>query len=394
MSEHVPGQGVAPGRKGESITCMGCRVVVAAENQREHYQSDWHRVNLKRRVAGLGPISSGEFEVRVKELEEKSKQEANKKEKRDRKGYLCEYCSKRFSSEKALEQHERSKRHIDHVRAANGVEGEDGEMEGEETHDVVEERLEQAEMIPLTNCLFCNHSSDDVEANTKHMAKLHGCFIPYVESLLSVESLLTYLGEKVGVGYACVFCSRSFSAVFSAQKHMIDKNHSRMIDSEQDWYDEYGEFYAWEDEDALDDGEEWEEVVGEEREMILSKHEAGADGEAIGTSGPQDTATEDDTAVELVLNSGARVGHRSMLRYYKQAPRPDETRDSVQLTRIMGEYRMIGQGSVSNKQAALPSRKQLESKRRLDNHVSKRQYYIGKLKANTNIAIMNSGYRP
>mmetsp|Transcript_11124 Transcript_11124/g.46452 ORF Transcript_11124/g.46452 Transcript_11124/m.46452 type:complete len:307 (+) Transcript_11124:577-1497(+) len=306
-------------------------------------------------------------------------------------------------------------------------------MEGEETHDVVEERLEQAEMIPLTNCLFCNHISDDVEANAKHMAKLHGCFIPYVESLLSIESLLTYLGEKVGVGYACVFCSRSFSAVFSVQKHMIDKNHSRMIDSEQEWYDEYGEFYAWEDEDGMADGEEWEEVVGEEREMILSKHEAGvdregngawededgmADGEeweevvgeeremilskheagvdreGNGASGPEEAITEDDTAVELVLNSGTRVGHRSMLRYYKQAPRPRETRDSVQLTRIMGEYRMIGQGSVSSKQVALPSRKQLESKRRLDNQVSKRQYYIGKLKANTNIAIMNSGYRP
>mmetsp|Transcript_11121 Transcript_11121/g.46442 ORF Transcript_11121/g.46442 Transcript_11121/m.46442 type:complete len:215 (+) Transcript_11121:970-1614(+) len=214
---------------------------------------------------------------------------------------------------------------------------------------------------------------------------------------------------------------------------MIDKNHSRMIDSEQEWYDEYGEFYAWEDEDGMADGEEWEEVVGEEREMILSKHEAGvdregngawededgmADGEeweevvgeeremilskheagvdreGNGASGPEEAITEDDTAVELVLNSGTRVGHRSMLRYYKQAPRPRETRDSVQLTRIMGEYRMIGQGSVSSKQVALPSRKQLESKRRLDNQVSKRQYYIGKLKANTNIAIMNSGYRP
>lgn len=85
---------------------------------------------------------------------------------------------------------------------------------------------------------------------------------------------------------------------------MIDKNHSRMIDSEQEWYDEYGEFYAWEDEDGMADGEEWEEVVGEEREMILSKHEAGVDREGNGASGPEEAITEDDTAVELVLNSG------------------------------------------------------------------------------------------
>jgi len=345
----------------------------------------------------LGPISLGEFELRLKELEQKSKQEATRKEKRERKGYLCELCSKRFSSEKALEQHERSKRHIDQVRASNDADIDVEKPMGMDSHDTdLEERLESAEMIPMTKCLICNRNSQDAEANTKHMAKSHGFFIPYVDSLLSLEDLLTYLGEKVGVGYACVFCSRSFSALFSVQKHMIDKSHSRMIDSEQEWYDEYGEFYAWEDEEGADEGtEEWEEVVGEQREQILAKHEAGKSeaGAAVGAEivAPEST---DDSAMELVLSSGARAGHRSLLRYYKQAPRPRETRDSVLLTRIMGEYRMIGNGSVQYKQAALPSRKQLEAKRRMENRISEKQYFIGKLKANTNIAIMNSGYRP
>ena len=31
----------------------------------------------------------------------------------------------------------------------------------------------------------------------------------------------------------------------------------------------------------------------------------------------------DDTGYELVLPSGARVGHRSLLRYYKQSLNPD-----------------------------------------------------------------------
>ena len=38
---------------------------LAAELQKAHYKTDWHRYNLKRRVADLPPVSAENFQQRV-----------------------------------------------------------------------------------------------------------------------------------------------------------------------------------------------------------------------------------------------------------------------------------------------------------------------------------------
>lgn len=49
-----------------SHTCITCRVVFArGELQREHYKSDWHRYNLKRKVAELPPVTAAVFQTKV-----------------------------------------------------------------------------------------------------------------------------------------------------------------------------------------------------------------------------------------------------------------------------------------------------------------------------------------
>eukprot|EP00188_Purpureofilum_apyrenoidigerum_P006023 Plantae.Rhodophyta-Purpureofilum_apyrenoidigerum.ctg8619.p1 GENE.Plantae.Rhodophyta-Purpureofilum_apyrenoidigerum.ctg8619~~Plantae.Rhodophyta-Purpureofilum_apyrenoidigerum.ctg8619.p1 ORF type:complete len:402 (+),score=79.68 Plantae.Rhodophyta-Purpureofilum_apyrenoidigerum.ctg8619:1624-2829(+) len=401
MERPNAGESVIPTQR-DSITCMACRVQVGSESLREHYRSDWHRVNLKRRVANVGPISAGEFEQRVAELQDLQNKEQTRKEKGARKAYVCETCTKRFSSEKALEQHERSRRHIDKVRETNG-------QFNDESHDAVEdpadnmeddvaERLQTSQPIPINECLFCGVKSTDEEASISHMAKAHGFFIHYIESLVSLPALLDYLGEKVGVGYACVFCSKSFTSLASVRRHMSDKNHSHMVSDDDAWFREYGEFYAWEDEEEEeeDDQGEWEEVTGEERERAIARAQAGESVfESDGGLSAQDlSAVSDDSALELILKSGGRAGHRSMLRYYKQNPRPKETRDSVLLSRVMGEYKLIGGSNGNLRQTRMPSRKELERKSRLDNLVAKRQYYINKTRTNTGMTVLNSGYRP
>ena len=48
------------------ITCLHCRVVfTTVEAGREHYKSEWHRYNLKRKIADLPPISSDLFKSEV-----------------------------------------------------------------------------------------------------------------------------------------------------------------------------------------------------------------------------------------------------------------------------------------------------------------------------------------
>lgn len=48
------------------FTCISCQVAfVDPEKQREHFQSDWHRYNLKRKVAELPPVTAESFRERV-----------------------------------------------------------------------------------------------------------------------------------------------------------------------------------------------------------------------------------------------------------------------------------------------------------------------------------------
>ena len=49
------------------LTCVTCNVwFKEAEPQRQHYKTDWHRYNLKRKVVGLPPVSAEAFVRRVK----------------------------------------------------------------------------------------------------------------------------------------------------------------------------------------------------------------------------------------------------------------------------------------------------------------------------------------
>ena len=48
------------------FTCVTCNIAFKdAEFQREHYKADWHRYNLKRKVAELPPIDLKDFTHRV-----------------------------------------------------------------------------------------------------------------------------------------------------------------------------------------------------------------------------------------------------------------------------------------------------------------------------------------
>ncbi len=48
------------------FTCLSCRVGFSSNDaQRQHYKTDWHRYNLKRKIAGMIPVSADNFRERV-----------------------------------------------------------------------------------------------------------------------------------------------------------------------------------------------------------------------------------------------------------------------------------------------------------------------------------------
>ena len=218
----------------------------------------------------------------------------------------------------------------------------------------------RSRISPL-QCLFCPALAfKSIDENVSHMASTHSFFIPDLEYLTDLSGLLSFLGERIVVDNTCIFClkkSREFRSADAVRKHMIDKGHCKIAydtESERlavsDFYDFSSSYPTLpsgkqgpskrrvkvvvpDTELADDDG--WEDVYGdgasEVDEVIdegpteLEDSEDGSDDEA---SGPQ--ITYGDTVYELVLPSGARIGHRSLRRYYKQSfanPLPSRVED-------------------------------------------------------------------
>lgn len=283
-----------------AFTCLNCNVRFHnADIQREHYKTDWHRYNLKRRVGELPPVTAEEFQKRVLQQrisDEQAQQEVS---------LYCNVCRKQFISDKSYENHLNSKKHKENVQIAekkgenlgsqsdapmkqlpaieqnedkhrddNDANDDDDGMEVEEVDsDEWDEDFDNP--IANNDCIFCPQHSDDFVENVKHMSSTHSFFIPDTEYITDVEGLLTYLGEKVARGkpYSCFFSSkfktrdvmikmnwirffldficlwcndrgRTFYSLDAVRKHMRDKGHCRML-HEGLALAEYAEYYDY-----------------------------------------------------------------------------------------------------------------------------------------------------
>lgn len=186
--------------------------------------------------------------------------------------------------------------------------------------------------IPVTDCLFCPHHSRSLLRNVAHMTKEHSFFIPDLEFLVDLRGLVQYLGEKVGAGNVCLWCNergRSFYSREAVQGHMTDKSHCKLL-TDGDAALEFADFYDFRSSYP-------HQKEGEGAEM--------KDGDV--DSLPDDKNLEyDDDTLELSLPSGARIGHRSLMRYYKQR---FGTQRAVVLAhnqnavgRVLRQYRALG----------------------------------------------------
>lgn len=200
-----------------SFTCITCRIAVQdAELQRAHYKTDWHRYNLKRKVAELPSITAEEFQRRVLQ------QRKNDENKSGNVGKYCEICKKNFGNSKAYDNHLNSKRHKTNETNYNSVEvtlkrqtssdtkestqgsmviDEDCFVESDiEEVDSDEWEEDVANPIDNNDCLFCSHHSRNLLKNLKHMTEAHSFFVPDVEYCSDIQGLLHYLGEKINEG--------------------------------------------------------------------------------------------------------------------------------------------------------------------------------------------------
>ncbi|KAH9831909.1 Cytoplasmic 60S subunit biogenesis factor REI1 [Teratosphaeria destructans] len=282
------------------FTCNTCQVAFRSSDlQRTHMQSDWHRYNLKRRVASLPPLTSEIFAEKV--LANKASAAATAArasfEKR------CEACEKTYYSENAFTNHLGSQKHKilaarlaargghetesmadstfslgDPVDTASTTastvtaqpdEGDDDDGIAEVVHRIKKTELEDgatstaAAEPPQENgtadehmededyehkadvkqCLFCNYVSPTLDLNLHHMSKQHGFFVPEKEFLVDLAGLINYLSETIEVLHTCLFCHKHMHTATGVQTHMRDRGHCMVAYSTEEEQLDIGDFY-------------------------------------------------------------------------------------------------------------------------------------------------------
>lgn len=91
-----------------AYTCISCRVAFAdGDVQRAHYKTDWHRYNLKRKVADMPPVTAENFQERVLAQRATAQQQLTDASLTE----SCSVCSKKFSSANAYQNHLQSHKH-------------------------------------------------------------------------------------------------------------------------------------------------------------------------------------------------------------------------------------------------------------------------------------------
>lgn len=356
-------------------TCNTCGLAFeTTDGQRFHMKSDWHRYNLKRRVAQLPSISLEVFNEKVtimgnnnnterdeekdqktknrtvtkKELKRQKKEEITKQKLELLERVRVAILSQTTTDSKEVDIIEEKQSNEEKVEEKPTITEQEIEEQKKQSDSFTEEeladkllstKLENQVKIPSKTCLFCkNRTFSDVSTNVAHMFKNHGMFIPEQKFLVDLEGLLNYLGEKIGLGNVCLCCNYQGRNLQAVRAHMVSKGHCRLPYDTEDEKLEISEFYDFSStyesskkQAVVEEGEDgdWEDVSGDED----------AEDEDQNEDLEQDVLYND--GVELYLPTGIKVGHRALQRYFKQDLKPERILLEGQGTVIAAETRHL-----------------------------------------------------
>lgn len=327
----------------------------------QHYKSDWHRYNLKRREAGLPMLNETDFTLRLEAAvalrkeregrEERSgvdhRKDKSKSNKKDKKKNKQQQQVKKDHKRKPAFAKDREEERLTTVSVVEKEEEEnddDAVMEPEnENNDETSEAMdEEPPEINPSQCLFDNKVSSSPKANLEYMRSKYSFYLPDPEYCVDLEGLLGYCNEKVRLGNLCLYCQQGFTSTEGVLNHMRDKEHCKIqyergVDQEE--FDVFYDFSSrnrelfgenaankkdnamevvdeqWEDVEEDGDGE-WEDAsMGEDDDDLYDGYQ-----EEIATHGFDITPLG-----ELIFPDGRIIGHRGLARYYKQRFAPDRT---------------------------------------------------------------------
>lgn len=344
-------------------------------------RSDWHRYNLKRRVAQLPPVDEETFRSKVsvhadgdasanEPKDRESKKEARRKAKesiREQKRQLLETARRSMTEESNVENPTVQKLELkeespvlqqDELSIPEDIVDEETSPEPSQ-EDLIKEKMENKVDIPPTTCLFCQRKYGSnfatLDENLEHMRLKHGLFIPERRYLTDIQGLLQYLGEKIGFGNVCLCCLYQGKDIVAVRDHMLNKRHMKIPYESEDEKLEISDFYDFSSTYTSDvpEGDEgdWEDV------------EDASDDDDEDILGATDAIYRD--GLDLVLPSGAVLGNRAHARYYRQNLAPERILSEGQGTVIAAESRHM-LGFKDRKELATQKRAWVRAKKRED----------------------------
>lgn len=304
-----------------TFTCNTCMLQFEAPDaQRDHMRTDWHRYNLKRRVASLPPITQHVFETKVQALANKPSDPIAEKK-----------LNKKLKKQQRLEEREKENEKL---------------TEEEIIEKQIQKKLSKGVELSATSCLFCKKTFPAVDKTSDHMFNQHGLYIPEKKYLVDLEGLLKYLGEKISIGNMCLACNFEGRSMEAVRAHMQSKRHCRIPYESMDAKMEIADFYDFTssydveaDADADVNEEVWEDLSEDEDEDETNPSDT--DDADVDVDGDYEDAYIDASGLELTLPSGYKLGHRSMAKYYKQSLKPEVVPKESALTVAASENRRM-----------------------------------------------------
>lgn len=369
------------GRLPREITpCASPPRLICTRTANTHH----YRYNLKRKVAGLPPVTREWFEEKKAQLTLASSHASSSQTK----VWIDTLSKKKFYSENTYLAYTRSKKYTDMVNKKRGGvapepliklysrdvaasstadtsktdgsfgmkklnqgrmvygedDGEGGESDGSawETASDEEEGEDDGEggeggdggdpstweKWDVCQSLFDNHVSGSMEDNLEYMWKTYGFYLPDSKYLRDPEGLLQYLGAKMRYGHLPLYESglnpeaRRLKSLHGVQRHMVDRGKCKILyENNEDEYEDYYD-YSMGDEEATEESMRTEEF----RQAMVALN-----GE--NTPGWFQAAAGYELAIPNRNGGGVKIlGTREFARYYKQrhfTPRPKASRDAA-----------------------------------------------------------------
>lgn len=350
----------------------------------DHYKSEFHRYNLKRKVAGLAPVTREFYEARRAQLSAASGAPTQKT-------WFDPLTRKKFFSENTYIAYTRSKKYQDAVKSTGQpapppvitlrrldhptstppppppstmavdtpptepiTNDDDAASSGWETasdndNDDNKGPQESWEEWDVCRSLFDNKVGYSLESNLEYMWKKFGFYIPDAQYCSDPEGLIKYLGAKLQYGHVPLQergdnpNAKSFHSLHAVQRHMVDVGKCKILfDGNEEEYDEFYDYSP-----LLQEGGEGMEVDEEGGERgVMTMMGGGGGGDMDWGAG----------GYELIISGtegggGKIIGNREFARYYKQRHKGTDGRASaIAAKRMRAQYSklsvpLLGDGS-------------------------------------------------